>query len=187
MGGGHRKIFLEEATLLAVHFRAAGNSHLLEEGQSWNYGAMDRLHSICVQTFRKGIAEKKVRWVEDWVRRHLSSGGATGREVKAALGRLTFVAGALQMLRPFLGPLFSWAAVLRGGAFAKFPEAVHMLLKFIERCVREEPMTLARSVAFSAEEVFRGLGKLWGFQHEGGPLVFSGVVEAQRVLGLCER
>ena len=112
-------------------------------------------YTLCVQTFRKGIAERKVRWVEDWVRRHLASGGATGREVKAALGRLTFVAGALQMLRPFLGPLFAWSAILRGGAFAKFPEAVHMLLKFIERCVREEPMTVARSVAFSAEEVFR--------------------------------
>ena len=112
-------------------------------------------YTLCVQTFRKGIAEKKFRWVEDWVRRHLASGGATGREVKAALGRLTFVAGALQMLRPFLGPLFAWSAILRGGAFAKFPDAVHMLLKFIESCVREEPMTVARSVAFSAEEVFR--------------------------------
>ena len=62
-----------------------------------------------------------------------------------------------------------------------------MLLKFIERCVREEPMTLARSVAFSAEEVFRvdakaekdkivigGWESLWGFQHKGGPLVFGG-------------
>ena len=112
-------------------------------------------YQLCVETFRKGISEKKVRWVKDWVLRHLQSGGATGREMKSALGRLTFVAGALQMLRPFLGPMFSWAAVLKGGAFSKFPEAVHILLKFVVKCVSDEPMTLARSIPMATEDVFR--------------------------------
>ena len=108
-------------------------------------------YQLCVETYRKGISEKKVKWVEDWV----LSGGATGREMKSALGRLTFVAGALQMLRPFLGPMFSWTAVLRGGAFSKFPGAVHILLKFVVKCVQDEPMTVARSIPMSVEDVFR--------------------------------
>ena len=42
------KYFWRKLTLLAVHFRAAGNSpSSWKEGQSWNYGAMDRLHSMC--------------------------------------------------------------------------------------------------------------------------------------------
>jgi len=34
-------------------------------------------------------------------------------------------------VRPFLGPLFAWSAVLAGGTFAKFPDAVRILLEYV--------------------------------------------------------
>ena len=79
----------------------------------------------------------------------------TGRDLKSALGRFSFVAGALQHVRPFLGPIFAWAAVLSPGTFAKFPEAVAVLLDFIQGEVVKEAMTRPRRLESRPVEKFR--------------------------------
>ena len=48
-------------------------------------------YQLDVVSFSKGISKKKVQWVLEWIRRHRAAGGVTGREFKAALGRLTLV------------------------------------------------------------------------------------------------
>ena len=49
-----------------------------------------------------GVSEKKVEWLETWVNRALSDGRVLGRQMKAALGRMGFLAGPLKHTRPFL-------------------------------------------------------------------------------------
>ncbi|CAL1149061.1 unnamed protein product [Cladocopium goreaui] len=112
-------------------------------------------YQIDVQKFTKGISEKKVKWIVEWLERHRASGGVTGRDLKSALGRFSFVAGALQHVRPFLGPIFAWAAVLSPGTFAKFPDAVAVLLDFIQGEVVKEAMTRPRRLESRPAEKFR--------------------------------
>ena len=76
--------------------------------------------------FSAGISDRKRRWIKDWIARKRAEGGVVGRELKAALGRLPFVVGALKHVRPFLGPLYAWSSALAAGTFAAFPDAVSM-------------------------------------------------------------
>ena len=66
-----------------------------------------------------------------------------------------FVAGALQHVPPFLGPLFAWSAVLKGGIYAKMPDAVAILLQFIKKQIIEEPMTGVCEVEADPVDAFR--------------------------------
>ena len=112
-------------------------------------------YQLDVADFTKGISDKKVRWVEGWMEKHLASGGVLGRDLKSALGRFGFVAGALHHVRPFLGPLYAWAAVLSPGTYAKFPAAVGILMEYIRMQISVEPMSKPRRVSERSPEVFR--------------------------------
>ena len=119
--------------------------------------------------FEKGISERKVQWVVDWITKHRVSGGVTGRELKSALGRFCFVAGALHHVRPFLGPLFAWSSVLAMGTFARFPDAVSILLDFVEEEIKKEPMSKPKRLSDEAWEAFRVDAKA-----EGEKIVIGG-------------
>ncbi len=112
-------------------------------------------YQLDVYTFEKGISDSKVEWILNWITKKRQDGGATGRELRSALGRFSFVAGALQHLRPFLGPLFAWAAALALGTFSRFPEAVRSLLSLIEKEVVRKPMSVPRRMPEVAKEIFR--------------------------------
>ena len=112
-------------------------------------------YTLDIENYTKGISRKKVQWFEDWVEKHTAAGGITGRDLKSALGRLSFVSGALQQIRPLLGPLYAWSAVLKGGTFAKFPDAVIVLLKFVLSQIKEEPMARAVMPKKEPVDVFR--------------------------------
>ena len=112
-------------------------------------------YQLDVKGFKKGISEKKVRWMKDWLGKHLSAGGILGRDLKSALGRFSFVAGALPHVRPFLGPLFAWSAVLAGGTFAKFPDAVRVLLEYVVGETEVMSMSKPRRLKLDAVESFR--------------------------------
>ena len=126
-------------------------------------------YQLDVKDFRKGISEKKVNWIKDWMEKHAVQGGALGREMKSALGRFGFVAGALQHVRPFLGPLFAWSAMTSQGAFYKFPDAVSVLLEYIRDQVSKEAMCKPRRLANGAREAFRVDAKA-----EGEKIVIGG-------------
>lgn len=83
-------------------------------------------YHLNVSTIARGINESKRRWIQKWIDDKLAAGGVVGRELKSVLGRLSFVAGALKHVRPFLAPRSS---TLAGGTFAKFPDAVAVALE----------------------------------------------------------
>ena len=145
---------MEETALLAFHFGSVGDSSLLEEGER---GVKVQWigYQIDVQMFEKGIESRKVKWVEEWISSHLISEGVVGRDLRSALGRFGFVAGALHHVRPFLGPLFAWSAVLAPGTFAKFPEAIRILLEYVKMQISLESMCKPRRVKERSREAFR--------------------------------
>ena len=45
-------------------------------------------YQLDVKDVKKGISQKKVEWINKWVKEKTAAGGITGRELRAALGRL---------------------------------------------------------------------------------------------------
>lgn len=82
-------------------------------------------YHLNVAKFERGVNESKRKWIIGWIDGKLQQGGVVVRELKSVLGRLSFVAGALRHVRPFLAPLFSWSSTLAGGTFSKFPDSAH--------------------------------------------------------------
>ena len=65
------------------------------------------------------------------------------------------MAGALRHVRPFLAPLFSWSSTLAGGTFAKFPDAVVILLEFVREEVSRKPVRSLEPLLTSPTDIFR--------------------------------
>ena len=112
-------------------------------------------YQLNVKDFSRGISEKKVRWFSEWLGKHSHAGGVLGHDLKAALGRLTFVGSALQHVRPFLGPLFAWSAVLSPGHFAQFPLAVFLILCFIREEISRVSMKVVERIPQEEGDFFR--------------------------------
>eukprot|EP00913_Durusdinium_trenchii_P031085 g29109.t1 len=108
-------------------------------------------YHLNVATFERGINDSKKAWILKWIDDKLSQGGVLGRELKSVLGRLSFVAGALR----HVAPLFSWASVLAGGTFAKFPDAVVILLEYVREEVSRKPVRSLEPLLTSPSDIFR--------------------------------
>ena len=112
-------------------------------------------YCLNIHSYQKGINLSKRRWIVEWIDKRLELGGVVGRELKSVLGRLSFVAGALRHVRPFLAPLFSWASSLAPGTFSKFPDAVVILLEFVKEEVQRNPMRPAEPLEVDPVDIFR--------------------------------
>eukprot|EP00435_Cladocopium_sp_Y103_P010035 s3632_g2.t1 len=70
--------------------------------------------------------------MRDWVHGLATKGSVTAKEFEQGLGRLGFSALALVWERPFLGPLYSWAAAIRNKkGYLKIPAMLRTLLLFL--------------------------------------------------------
>eukprot|EP00438_Fugacium_kawagutii_P035559 Skav229223 [mRNA] locus=scaffold864:62799:63878:- [translate_table: standard] len=112
-------------------------------------------YHLDVYKYQIGISERKQSWVMAWIDSKLKEGGIVGRELKSALGRLSFVAGALKHVRPFLAPIFSWSANLAPGTYAKLPDAVVILLKYVRAELERNPTRRAKRPQDEMVEAFR--------------------------------
>ena len=114
-------------------------------------------YCLNIHTFHKGINASKREWIVQWITKKLELGGMVGRELKSVLGRLSFVAGALRHVRPFLAPLFSWSSSMAPGTFSRFPDAVVILLEFVREEVQRSPMRPWKSRRWTSSESMRRL------------------------------
>ena len=81
--------------------------------------------------FEAGISEARANWIMKWIQRTLSDGAVLVRSLGEALGRFGFTAGALEHLRPFLGPLYAWQAAMPKGAFLQLPVMIKIILRYL--------------------------------------------------------
>jgi hypothetical protein len=102
---------------------------------------------FCFETLMGGMAERRALWLSTWARTTAENRMVMGRELRAALGRFSFSAALLRYLLPFLGPLFSWAAVLEEGAARPLPPALIIILTWLSRKVLANPLVNLRIAA----------------------------------------
>jgi hypothetical protein len=106
-------------------------------------------------SFRLGVSASKVAWTRAFVEKISTQGGARGSDWKEGLGRLSFVAGALQHLRPFLGPIFAWVSILSKKTFAAPPLAISLFLWWFVRELQQEPLRFPLQPQRLGGELFR--------------------------------
>ena len=107
--------------------------HKLKGGQvlEWIGYALD------VSRFEIGITEKRVQWAVRWIGDKIREGRVRLGELKEGLGRLQFVAGPLEHLRPFLGPLYAWASAGPRHARPTIPTMLLLVMRYLARELRE--------------------------------------------------
>jgi hypothetical protein len=91
----------------------------------------------------------------EWITRQCSQGQMLIRDLKEALGRLSFVTGILSHGRPFLGPVYSWCAACPGGACLPIPQGLALLLQWLRDKIADAPMRSCRPLRTSTGEAFR--------------------------------
>ena len=83
-------------------------------------------------TFRLGLSPRRSAWMCNWVGSLAASGKVTQKVFEQGLGRVGFSASALLWERPFLGPLYSWNAAVRGKrGTLKIPAMLRAILLFL--------------------------------------------------------
>ena len=81
--------------------------------------------------FDIGISESRAKWLIQWADKILQDGVVLIRQLAQGLGRLGFASGVLEWYRPFLAPIYAWAAAAPGGAVLAIPSMVRLTLNWI--------------------------------------------------------
>ena len=108
-----------------------------------------------VGRFEVGISAARaawaVRWLEDKARERRVQLG----ELREGLGRLQFIAGPLEHLRPFLGPLYAWSCAGPRYLRPQLPVMVLIILRFLASELKRERMSKCATRALDVGEFFR--------------------------------
>jgi hypothetical protein len=78
-----------------------------------------------------GVSDSRGRWASSWCRRLAGAKTVSVNEFRQGLGRLAFAAALLVFTKPFLGPLYAWAASAGPGATLEVTPLVCWVLKWI--------------------------------------------------------
>ena len=104
-------------------------------------------------------------WIQEKLRGHL----IPIRELREGLGRLSFVAGPLEVVRPFLGPLYAWVAACPPGSCPALPAMISFILWWISRMFFQSRMKVCITNTEHLGELFRVDAKA-----EGSLIVLGG-------------
>ena len=86
---------------------------------------------MCLESYELGISATRAEWLCSWIRRSLKEGEVQMSDFRAVLGRISFTLGVLDYLKPFVSPLFSWAAAVDHLGKDRLPWSVSFLLAYI--------------------------------------------------------
>jgi hypothetical protein len=125
---------------------------------------------------RLGISVRRAEWLAEWMARQTREGATDMADFVAVLGRLCFAMGPLEYLRPFIAPLFAWAAAVGPRGRSQLPWSITFILKLLEMELRGEgrveeirPMTKDLGVAFRADAKAEGqCVRIGGWECIGG-------------------
>ena len=88
-------------------------------------------YMLDVARFELGISAKRAAWASRWLRDKSVEGTVRLGELREALGRLQFITGAIEFFRPFLGPLYAWAAAGPKFSRPRLPIMVILIMKYL--------------------------------------------------------
>ena len=111
-------------------FGADAGPNKMVQSEVWHLFRMDWL-CLDVSRFEIGITEKRAKWVADFCQNLVDSGVVKVRRLREGLGRLGFVSGPLEHIRPFLAPMYAWVAAAQLDTNLKIPLMVRLVLFLI--------------------------------------------------------
>ena len=139
----HLLILMVTGTPLAWHKLGGGVQH------EWVGYLVD------VGRFELGITELRRAWALRWIGDKIREQRVALGELREGLGRLQFVAGPLELIRPFLGPLYSWACAGPKHARPPLPTMILLILKYLHKALGEMRMSPCREGTLDKGEIFR--------------------------------
>ena len=113
-------------------------------------------YAIDLETHSLGISEDRARWLVSWIDKALAAKAVLVRDLVSVIGRLSFTAGPLERLRPFLAPLYAWVSVVPESAFLPPPVLVQLCLRWVSVKLKTgSRLSPCRHVVDSNVELFR--------------------------------
>jgi hypothetical protein len=105
--------------------------------------------------FEMGVTESRALWCSKWLRDKVRERCAGLGELRECLGRLVFVAGPIEHIRPMLGPLFAWSSTGPRRMRPRLPPMLLILMGFLASQLESSHMTGCREDAKDKGELFR--------------------------------
>ena len=107
---------------------------------SWNKTAGGDLvtgvgFELLHQTHQLGISARRAEWFVKWSRDMASKRVVHMHSFEEGLGRITYVAGALEHVRPFLAPLYRFLAIHPRSSVRVIPPYVTFFLRYVAQQV----------------------------------------------------
>ena len=90
---------------------------------------------LLLESYRVGISQRRADWFIRWSTEVASSPTIHMKTFEECLGRIMFVAGALEHECPFLGPLYKFLTLHPRNAIRRVPPCVSFFLNFLSRSV----------------------------------------------------
>ena len=105
--------------------------------------------------FEMGVSFSRVSWASRWLSDKAAERTVRLGELREGLGRRQFLAGLVEYIRPFLGPLYAWASVGPRFARPKFPVMLVLIMWFFSEEFKSNHMMPCENQAADLGEVFR--------------------------------
>ncbi len=104
-------------------------------------------YAVDLRSLSLGISASRARWICDWMNRVSRDGMVNINELRSTVGRLAFVAGALEYEKPFLSPIYTFLSLHPGGGVKPIPTYLRLVLRFLAARIarrRYYPSSLSR-------------------------------------------
>ncbi len=88
-------------------------------------------YSVRLWDLSLGISASRAAWATAWLRRASRDGVVDIGDLRSCLGRLSFIAGAMEYERPFLAPLFSYVSLYPSNGIRAVPLYARLIMTFI--------------------------------------------------------
>ena len=105
--------------------------------------------------FELGVSQARAAWAVSWLEDRAREGRTQLGELLQGIGRLGFITGAVESLRPFLGPLYAWTSAGPRYARPTIPPMLLLIMRYLARELREFRMMPCERKALQLGEVFR--------------------------------
>ena len=123
-----------------------------------------------LRDYKIGMSSRRAGWLSTWLRARVEDGVVDMGDFCSVLGRLCFSMGLLEFARPFLAPLYAWAAAVGHLGRRRLPWSVSFLMIFLaEQFSEERRAVVVHPVVRAVGEAFRADAKA-----EGSEVVVGG-------------
>ena len=105
--------------------------------------------------FEMGITESRAKWCTTWLRDKVRERRVALGELREGLGRLVFVSGPIEHIRPILGPLFACASAGPRFVCPRLPTMFLILMEILASELETSLMLGCREGSKERGELFR--------------------------------